>query len=132
MSIFERLAEKHISEAMERGEFENLAGVGRPLVLDDDSTVPESLRMAFKILKNAGIAPPEVEARKEIQRLEDMVSSMEDEAERLRVMKRLNVLRLKIDTDRPGRQSLCIDALQHQRVLEKLTRKPASKAGLAR
>ena len=124
MLILERLAEKRISEAMERGEFENLSGVGRPLVLDDNPMVPESLRMAFKILKNAGITPPEVEARTEIRQLEDMLSGMEDEAERLRAMKRLSVLRLKIDSGRPGRQSLCVDALQHQRVVERLARKP--------
>jgi hypothetical protein len=124
MLILERIAEKRISEAMERGEFENLSGSGRPLVQDDNPMVPESLRMAFKILKNAGITPPEVEARTEIRQLEDMLSGMEDEAERLRAMKRLNVLRLKIDTGRPDRQTLCVDALQHQRVVERLARKP--------
>ena len=30
--------------------------------LDDDALVPEDLRMAYRILKNAGFIPPEVEA----------------------------------------------------------------------
>lgn len=54
------LAEKKIREAMACGEFDDLPGAGRPLELDDDRLVPEELRVAHRILKNAGIAPPEV------------------------------------------------------------------------
>jgi len=54
------LAEKKIQEAMACGEFDDLPGAGRPLDLDDDALVPEELRVAHRILKNAGVAPPEV------------------------------------------------------------------------
>ena len=54
------IAERRIAEAIENGELDDLPGAGRPLALDDDALVPEDLRVANRILKNAGIAPPEV------------------------------------------------------------------------
>ena len=56
------LVEKKLEEAVSRGELANLPGEGRPLALDDDALVPEELRAAYRILKNAGYVPPEVEA----------------------------------------------------------------------
>jgi hypothetical protein len=54
------LAERRVAEAVLRGELDDLPGAGRPLDLEDDALVPEELRAANRILKNAGIAPPEV------------------------------------------------------------------------
>ena len=49
------LAERKIEEAIARGEFDNLPGAGRPLDLDDEDPLwPEEVRMARRILKNAG------------------------------------------------------------------------------
>ena len=55
------LAERRIAEAQSRGELDNLPGAGRPLELDDDALVPEDLRLAYRILKNAGFVPPEID-----------------------------------------------------------------------
>lgn len=55
MLVLEVLAEKKIAEAAERGELDDLPGAGRPLALDDDALVPEEMRMANRILKNAGL-----------------------------------------------------------------------------
>jgi hypothetical protein len=54
------LVEKKLEEAVSRGELANLPGEGRPLELEDDALVPEDLRAAYRILKNAGFVPPEV------------------------------------------------------------------------
>ena len=54
------IAERKIAEAIAHGELDNLPGAGQPLDLTDDALVPEELRVAHRILKNAGIAPPEV------------------------------------------------------------------------
>ncbi len=59
---FDELVEQRIREAMRKGELQGLPGEGRPLRLDDDALVPEELRMAYRILRNAGCAPPEVDA----------------------------------------------------------------------
>ena len=55
---------------MERGEFDNLPGAGKPLDLDNNPFVPTELRMAYKVLKNAGVVPQEVETHNEIRSLE--------------------------------------------------------------
>ena len=60
MLALELLAERKIAEAVSRGEFDALPGAGRPLDLEDDALVPEELRMAYRILKNAGFTPKEV------------------------------------------------------------------------
>ena len=58
--MLEFLAEQKIAEAIANGELDDLPGAGKPLELDDDSLVPEELRLAYRILKNAGVAPSEV------------------------------------------------------------------------
>jgi Domain of unknown function (DUF1992) len=68
--MLEFLAEQKILEAVSRGELDDLPGAGCPLELDDDSLIPEDLRLACRILKNAGFVPPEVEAINEIAVLE--------------------------------------------------------------
>jgi hypothetical protein len=64
------LVEQKLLEAVSRGEFDDLPGAGRPLDLDDDPLVPEDLRLAYRILKNAGFVPPEVQSQNEIAALE--------------------------------------------------------------
>ena len=68
--MLEFLAEQKIAEAVSRGELDGLPGEGKPLDLDDDALVPEELRLAYRILKNAGFVPPEVETLNEIGELE--------------------------------------------------------------
>lgn len=63
------LVERRIEEAVARGEFDNLPGAGKPLDLDDDLLVPEELRVANRILRNSGYAPPEIEHLREINQL---------------------------------------------------------------
>jgi hypothetical protein len=58
--MLEFIAERKIAEALANGELDDLPGAGRPLELDDDALVHEELRMAHRILKNAGYAPAEV------------------------------------------------------------------------
>lgn len=52
------IAEERIRQAQARGEFDDLPGQGRPLVFDDDPLAPEELRVAWRLLKGAGIAGP--------------------------------------------------------------------------
>ena len=46
--------EAAIREAMERGDFDNLPGKGKPLDLSDWENTPVHLRMSYSVLKNAG------------------------------------------------------------------------------
>lgn len=65
MSI-ESSIEQQIRAAIERGDFDNLAGKGRPLDLDAYFNTPEDMRMAFAMLKSNDFVPEEVEILKEI------------------------------------------------------------------
>lgn len=100
ISGFEKIVEERIRRAQEQGEFEGLEGAGRPLALADDSHVPEELRLAFKILKNAECLPPEIELRKEIERTEELLAAMPDTAERYRTLTKLNFLIFKVNAMR--------------------------------
>lgn len=64
---YESLIDKQIRIAEAAGQFRNLPGAGRPLKLDDDQSVPEELRLGFRMLKNAGYAPPWIELQKSIR-----------------------------------------------------------------
>ena len=63
------LVERRVEAAITRGEFDNLPGAGRPLALDGDPLVPEELRVAYRLLKNAGYVPPELAHFAEINQL---------------------------------------------------------------
>ena len=82
LSYFARVAEERIREAQREGAFDNLPGKGKPLALEDQSLIPEELRMSYHILKNAHVLPPEAELRKDIQTLQDLPKYVEDESER--------------------------------------------------
>lgn len=86
--------------AQKRGQFKNLAGSGKPLKLEDDSHIPEELRLAYKILKNADCLPPEVELKKEIAHTEELLRGMQDTAAKYRTLKKLNFLIMKLNSMR--------------------------------
>jgi hypothetical protein len=97
---FTKIIEERIRRAQKKGDFENLAGSGKPLVFDDDRCVSEDLRLAYKILKNADCLPPEIELKKEIERTEDLLSGMQDTAKKYRTIKKLNYLIMKLNSIR--------------------------------
>ncbi len=86
---FEKTVEKIIREAMERGEFDNLPGKGKPIDLTAYFDTPEEVRLAYSILKNAGMVPREVELLKEIAELKQMESALVEEKKRLEVHKEI-------------------------------------------
>ena len=89
------LVEARIERAIERGELDNLPGRGRALDLDDDACVAPELRLAYRILKNAGIVPEEVELRREIASL-GMLIDTTDGVEKTRAVARRDWLRARL------------------------------------
>jgi len=92
MSSLDAIAERRIREAQERGEFDDLPGAGAPLELDDDALVPEDLRAAYRVLKNAGFLPAELEIHSEIREIEQLLLLTGDGCERARLVSRINFL----------------------------------------
>ena len=95
---FEKIVEERIRQAQKKGEFDNLPGSGKPLKFEDDSYIMGELRLAYKILKNADCIPPEIELKKEINRMEDLLFKMDDTAEKYRTIKKLNFLVMKLNS----------------------------------
>ena len=65
---WESIVERQIREAMEDGAFDELPYQGEPIPLDDDSAAGERA-LGFRMLRNAGVAPPWIEADKEVRDL---------------------------------------------------------------
>jgi hypothetical protein len=95
-TLDERIAQA-LKEAAESGELERARGYGKPLpeIPGWDDT-PEALRMPFKILKDAGIAPAEVELFHERARLREAIDASGDPPERERLQRELGILEAKI------------------------------------
>ena len=105
MSAFADLAEAKIRAAIENGEFDELPGRGKPLARDDMARVPPELRMGYRVLRNAGCLPPELEARKEVARLGALVGATADPNERANLsrLRREAELRYELIVERRGR-----------------------------
>ncbi len=121
MDSLTRIAEQKIAEAMKTRDFTSEKWKNKPLPLDNDSNIPDDLKMAYKILKNSGYLPPEVEEKKEVQRLEELIATTEDEHERLKQMKKLNVLLMKIDTKRSTPANIAQQDDYYRKVVERIS-----------
>ncbi len=139
MSLFflQKLAEERIQEAIRNGEFDHLPGKGKPLQLEDLSMVPEEVRLAYKILKNAGFVPPELEIQREIRHLEDLLEKLSEGEveEEYRILRRLDFLLLKLGEIRRRPIRLEAESPYYQKLAEKVARlrarersRPASRA----
>ena len=115
---FDSLVEARIERAIERGELTDLPGQGSPLSLDDDACVAPELRLAYRILKNAGFVPEEIEVRREIMGLSVLIDATEG-AERSRAIARRDWLRARIALRGGAGASL----LEHQEYAERVARR---------
>jgi hypothetical protein len=120
-SAFDCLAEERIRAALARGEFDDLPGAGQPLVLDDDPLVPEDLRVAYRVLRNAGFLPPELGVHGEIRAVEQLLQQAEDGSERTHLLAKLNFLLSRAGAGR-RRGSLLVEQAYFERLAEKLSR----------
>lgn len=94
---FDKIVEAAIQEAMARGEFENLAGQGKPIDLTEYFNTPEDVRVAQAMLKNAGMVPVEVELLQEIVALKQLVISSSDEVQKVKYRKILEDRQLQFN-----------------------------------
>ena len=120
MLIFDLMAEQKIAEAISRDELADLPGEGRPLDLDDDALVPEDLRMAYRILKNAGFVPPEVELVRDIGDLERQIESLSAGGVRTQALRKLQLLRMRLESSRRRPGALRADTAYLEKLVSKL------------
>lgn len=118
MTMIDHIAETRILEAQERGDFDDLPGAGQPLALEDEPLVSEELRVAYRILKNAGCLPPELETRREIHDVRQLLAAASG-AERSRAVQRLQVLLMRLSFQRGTEVSLETEDAYRERVHER-------------
>lgn len=120
MDILARIAEQRIREAMDRGEFDNLPLQGQPLKLDDYPGVPEHLRMGYSILRNAGILPEEMQLKKEMVTLQQLLDACYDVEERQTLRRRMNDKILRFNMMMEKRHYQPLSSRYHTKILRKL------------
>jgi hypothetical protein len=97
MAFFDRIVEERIRAAQQEGVFDNLPGRGKALNLDDDSGVPEDLRLTYKVLKNSDCLPIELELRREFFNLRKLLNAAIDEPTRRELRRELNLIALNLN-----------------------------------
>jgi Domain of unknown function (DUF1992) len=97
---------RHLTEAAASGELRSAPSWGRPLNLGDGyEETPAELRMAMKVLKDAGVVPPEVELMQQIAALQAELTAQSDPAA-------ARVLRQRI-SDQQQKLALRLERLRH-------------------
>jgi len=107
----ERIAENRVREAMREGAFDRLPARGA-IDLEEYFKLPVELRMAYSVLKSAGIVPEEVELLREVERLQTALRETADATQRASLARRLADTRLRLDLALEGakRQRQAADA----------------------
>jgi hypothetical protein len=130
MKLLDALVEQRIAAAAARGDFDDLPGAGAPLDLDDDLLVPEEVRVANRILKNAGFVPPAVEQLRSLRHLQDELGSAGDNATRCRLQAKLLALDMALESLRG--EPTVVPREYCRRIAERLTERAlAGDAGSA-
>jgi len=88
---------RHLAESHASGELSQAPSFGKPLNFGDgyDDT-PDELRMGMKILKDAGVLPPEVEFMQQIEALRLSLEGAADDAETRAKRQRLSEMRQQL------------------------------------
>jgi hypothetical protein len=98
MDLFSRIAEDKIKEAIKNKEFENLPGMGKPLDLRDElAGMSAEMKMGYRMLKNAGYISDQVDLRKELITLNDLISVATDDEEINRLQEKLTRKKLQFE-----------------------------------
>ncbi len=92
------ISEQRIKKAYDDGEFNQLPGFGKPLNLNDDLGIPQELKMAHRMLKNAGFSTDEMSLHKEMMRIEDLIRVCENDLEKEELQRSLNEKMVKYNS----------------------------------
>ena len=120
MWLIDRLAEQRIEAAERRGEFEDLPGSGKPLDLETDALLPESLRAGYRLLKNAACLPPDLILRSEIRKVETLLDRAGTEDEAASARRRLQWLQLQLSSRGTRINLLAEEGRYRERMLRRL------------
>ncbi len=122
LSIIQTIAERKIQQAMAEGTMADLSHWrNKPLPAEDLPNVPPDMRMAYRLLKNAGYVPEEVALQKEIATIEQALVNCTEEKEKVRQLKRISCLKTRLEC-RTGRVlDLGEEGPYYERVIDRLS-----------
>ena len=123
MWLIDRIAEEKITEARDKGELQDLPGEGIPIHLDDDSFVPQELRVGYRLLKNSGLIPAEIILRKDIAEVESLIQLTQEAEVKAQLSKKLKYLLLKLNQARTTPANMAAESAYYQRLQQKLNGK---------
>lgn len=95
-----RLADRRIEDAIKKGKFSNLRGMGQPLELEE-MPVEENARMtwwALRLMRQNDFTPHEVQWRKQLDLLREAIDKMDDESKLPALVNRANEIVRKLNT----------------------------------
>jgi len=104
---FDKIVEELIKKAQERGEFDNLPGKGKPIDLSAYFEMPEDVRVAQSVLRNAGFPSREVDLLNEIAELRQILPAVTEEKRRQELEKQIR--------EKPVEFSLLIERQKRRR-----------------
>lgn len=97
MNPLHDVAEAKIREAIDKGLFDNLSTEGKPVEIEIDRRVPAELRGSYTVLKNAGMLPEEMELKKSMVTLRDLIDAATDGDEKANAEARLRHMSLRFE-----------------------------------
>ncbi|CAG9261345.1 DnaJ family domain-containing protein [Paraburkholderia unamae] len=130
MKLLDALVEQRIAAAAARGDLDDLPGAGAPQALDDDLLVPEEVRVANRILKNAGFVPPALEQLRALCDLEAELAKVSDKAAQCRLRARMLALDMALESLRGG-GPMVVPHEYRRRIAERLSERAAGEPGSA-
>ena len=123
MSGWDAIVESRIEEAQRAGAFDDLPGSGKPLDLDDDRLVPEDVRAAYRLLKNAGYVPDVVRLFAELRSAELLLMQASAEEERVAASARVRLLLERMGSGRAV--TMQVQSQYYEQLVERLGRASA-------
>lgn len=103
---FGNIIEIMIKQAVERGEFQNLPGDGKPLKLKGPNPFESKEETLFyRIIKSSGELPIEVVLLKEIESAKQELEECKVDCEKEKLKKKLKELNLKFDIQMEARRN---------------------------
>lgn len=124
MDIFSIIAEDKIKRAIAEGEFDDLPGKGKPLKLEDLSHIPEDLRIAYKVMKNANMLEDVDKIKEELLSLDDLLATCDNLEERVKLKKKKHEKELRLEQLLNKRKILDApaSAFYKEKIIGKLTK----------
>ena len=125
-SVFRRLADKRIEDAMAEGKFDNLPGKGEPIEIEEAPT-DENARAtwwALKIMRQNDFVPDEVRWRKSLDKLKaELHKANEPDAIR-RLCEQINKLAYKLNTLGTNAIDIAVTGVDVEAELRRVIKKP--------